>query len=152
VTLIEGAVIAAVALSVYAALVAHSAVQTARFAWTRQARLHRALAELAGSLDGERIIDIAATATGGGYWLLGADGDVYAFGDAAVLGSPLEDSLDLNAPVAAIAADPLGGGYWIAAEDGGVFTYGFGLPFHGSVPGGNTAPAALAPRGDCAPG
>ena len=84
--------------------------------------------------DGDTIIDIAATPSGGGYWLLDADGAVREFGDAIHYGSPYGDEMVLNEPVAAIAADPLGRGYWIAAQDGGVFTYGEGLPFYGSDP------------------
>ena len=33
------------------------------------------------------VVDMAATPTGGGYWLVSADGGVYAFGDAGFFGS-----------------------------------------------------------------
>jgi hypothetical protein len=33
------------------------------------------------------IVSIVPTATGAGYWLIGADGGVFAFGDAGFIGS-----------------------------------------------------------------
>jgi len=65
---------------------------------------------------------MAATPDGGGYWLVGADGGVFAYGDAAFDGSAA--TLPLNAPVVAVAATPDGGGYWLVGADGGVFAYG----------------------------
>jgi hypothetical protein len=54
--------------------------------------------------------------------LAGADGSVYAFGDAATLGSAAGRAL--AEPVVAIAPTPSGRGYWLGSADGGVFTYG----------------------------
>ena len=68
------------------------------------------------------VVSMAATPDGGGYWMLGSDGGVFAFGDARFFGST--GALRLNAPVVALAATHDGGGYWLAARDGGVFTYG----------------------------
>ena len=45
---------------------------------------------------------IAGTADNGGYWLVAADGGVFAFGDAPFLGSMAGHHL--NAPVVGIAA------------------------------------------------
>ena len=55
-----------------------------------------------------------------GYWMVGRDGAVYAFGDARSYG---------NAPVGAIPAvdlepTPSGNGYWIVDEAGRVFNFG----------------------------
>jgi hypothetical protein len=87
-----------------------------------------------GSADGIRlaapIVGIAATPGGGGYWLLGRDGGVFSYGDAAFHGST--GGMVLNQAVVAIAADPRGGGYWFVAADGGVFAFG-GAGFHGST-------------------
>jgi hypothetical protein len=33
------------------------------------------------------IVSIVPTADGGGYWLIGSDGGVFAFGDASFIGS-----------------------------------------------------------------
>ena len=69
-----------------------------------------------------------ATPDGGGYWLVGADGGVFSFGDAAFHGSMGGHHLD--APVVGMAGTPVGGGYWLVGADGGVFS--FQAPFYGS--------------------
>jgi N-acetylmuramoyl-L-alanine amidase len=68
------------------------------------------------------IVGMAATADGGGYWLVGADGGVFSYGDAPFEGST--GGLQLNQPIVGMAAAPQGGGYWLVARDGGVFNYG----------------------------
>ena len=78
----------------------------------------------AGSLPGlgvhvDNIVGMAVTPDGNGYWLVGSDGGVFAFGDATFMGS-MGGRL-LNAPVVAIASTPDGKGYWLVASDGGVF-------------------------------
>lgn len=75
------------------------------------------------------LVGIASTASGAGYWLLGADGGVFSYGDARFHGST--GATKLNQPIVGIAADPTGRGYWFVAADGGVFS--FGAPFHGST-------------------
>ncbi len=62
-----------------------------------------------------------AEASGSGYWLVGADGNVYAFGVPA-LGSL--SAIPLAWPIAGAAASPDGSGYWLVAADGGVFAFG----------------------------
>jgi hypothetical protein len=64
---------------------------------------------------------MATTASGRGYWLAGAKGGVYPFGDAARLGGT---TATLRYPIASIAATPTGRGYWLVAGDGGVFAKG----------------------------
>src|SRR5205085_2660221 len=83
-----------------------------------------------------------------GYWLVGADGGVFSFGDARFVGSLAGVALNapvvsaaatpdghgpfaasvagkrLNAPIAALAANPNGRGYWLVGGDGGVFSLG----------------------------
>ena len=63
---------------------------------------------------------LAASAPG--YWLLGGDGGVFAFGEAQFFGST--GGITLNKPAVAMAATPDGKGYWFAATDGGVFAFG----------------------------
>jgi hypothetical protein len=77
------------------------------------------------------LVGLAVTPDGGGYWLLGADGGVFAFGNAPFLGSL--GGLRLTQPVVGMAAAPAGG-YWLVAADGGVFAFG-GAPFLGSLGG-----------------
>ncbi len=60
--------------------------------------------------------------TGKGYWLVGADGGIFTYGDAAFYGSA--GGMTLNAPVVGMAATGDDGGYWLVASDGGIFTYG----------------------------
>ena len=81
----------------------------------------------------------ASAQLSGGYWLVGADGGVYALG-----GAPFEGSLGnlrLNAPVVGIAATPDGLGYWLVASDGGVFSFG-DAKFYGSM-GGKALAASI---------
>ena len=67
-----------------------------------------------------------------GYWLLGLDGGVFAFGNrgyfGGMAGQPLAE------PVVAMTGTPNGGGYWQVALDGGVFAFG-NAPFKGSMGG-----------------
>ena len=85
---------------------------------------------------------MAAGPGGGGYWLVAADGGIFAYGTAQFYGSA--GSLRLNQPVVGMAATPDGGGYWLVAADGGIFTYG-DAPFFGST---GSHPPEQADRGD----
>jgi hypothetical protein len=77
-------------------------------------------------------VGMAATPEGGGYWVVGADGGVFSFGDAKFWGST--GGMHLNEPVVGMAATPDGGGYWLVASDGGVFSFG-DAKFWGSMGG-----------------
>jgi hypothetical protein len=94
------------------------------------------LAPYYGSLAGKHlkapIAGIATTPYGGGYWLVGADGGVFTFGNANYYGSL--GNTHLNAPIVGIAPTPDGGGYWLVASDGGVFSFG-DAHFFGSMGG-----------------
>lgn len=89
-----------------------------------------------GGMDGHRlngeIVGIAATTTGRGYWLVGSDGGIFSFGDAAFYGSM--GGQPLNRPIIGMAATPTGAGYWLYAADGGIFSFG-DAPFLGSTGG-----------------
>jgi hypothetical protein len=78
------------------------------------------------------VVGIAATPDGNGYWLVGSDGGVFAFGNAGFFGSM--GGKPLNAPVVGIAATPDGNGYWLVGSDGGVFAFG-NAGFFGSMGG-----------------
>jgi hypothetical protein len=67
-------------------------------------------------------------ATGSGYWLVGADGGIFAFGDAPFRGSA--GALHLTAPVVGMEVDRANNAYWMVGADGGVFAYG--TPFFGA--------------------
>ena len=84
------------------------------------------------------VVGIASTNDNLGYWLAGADGRVYGFGDAPNF-LPTGGALDfsapiLNHPIVGMAATPSGNGYWLVASDGGIFTYG-DAGFYGSTGG-----------------
>ncbi len=67
-----------------------------------------------------------------GYWLVGSDGGVFAFGAAHYFGSL--GNLVLNKPIVGMAATPDGNGYWLVASDGGIFTFG-DAQYYGSTGG-----------------
>ena len=68
------------------------------------------------------LVGMATTPSGDGYWLVGADGAVFPFGDAVGYGSTAGTAL--NRPIVAMAATATGRGYWLVASDGGIFAYG----------------------------
>jgi hypothetical protein len=77
------------------------------------------------------IVGIAGIANGAedtAYYLVGADGGVFAFGAAPFLGSM--GGHPLNAPVVGMVTGDLG--YYLVAADGGVFSFG-DAPFYGSA-------------------
>jgi hypothetical protein len=73
---------------------------------------------------------IAATPNGKGYWVVGQNRTVMAFGDAVLYGSAVH--MDLNGPIVGISATPDGKSYWLVASDGGVFAFG-DAGFYGSA-------------------
>ena len=78
------------------------------------------------------IVGMAPTPDGNGYWMVGADGGIFTFGDAGFYGS--EGGLHLNKPIVGMAPTPDGKGYWLVASDGGIFTFG-DAGFYGSEGG-----------------
>jgi uncharacterized protein YkwD len=76
------------------------------------------------------IVGITATPSGQGYWRVGLDGGIFAFGDARFHGST--GAMRLNQPIVGMAATPTGSGYWLVASDGGIFAFG-DARFHGST-------------------
>ncbi len=89
------------------------------------------------------VIDAKVDPDGVGYWMLAADGGLFAF-DAAYEGSLPELVAQISpgltaeqwlaSPVVGVTPDPDGLGYWMVAADGGVFGFG-SVPFRGSLPG-----------------
>jgi len=74
-----------------------------------------------------------------GYYWLGGDGGVFAFGQANYLGSL--PSAGIATRAAAMAVTPTRQGYWILGNQGGVYSFGDAV-YHGSpssLPGGVTA-------------
>ncbi len=89
------------------------------------------------------IVAAAEDPATGGYWLLGADGGVFAFG------APYEGAATSSARggrMVAIAATADGRGYWVASQDGAVLAFG-DAPFLGSVPARGEPGAVTAMAG-----
>jgi Peptidase A4 family/IPT/TIG domain len=98
------------------------------------------------------VVDVTVTTPGGtsqqtsadqftyghGYWLVGSDGGIFAFGTARFHGSM--GATPLQRPVVGIVATRDQGGYWLDASDGGVFSFG-DTQFYGSIPGLGLHPA-----------
>ncbi len=84
---------------------------------------------LDAALNGE-VVQGVPTPTGLGYYMVGADGGVFAFGDASYHGSM--GGLTLNAPVVGLIPTAGGGGYLLVARDGGIFAFG-AATFSGSM-------------------
>ena len=88
----------------------------------------------AGALNAP-LAGIAATPDGHGYWLLGANGGVFTYGDAGFYGS----ATGAYSPAVGIAPTPDGQGYWIARNSGAVYNFG------DASSGGNYYYAGAAP-------
>ena len=57
-----------------------------------------------------------------GYWMVGTDGGIFAYGEAPFKGST--GDIRLNRPINGMVSTPSGEGYWMVADDGGIFTFG----------------------------
>src|SRR4051794_38986444 len=62
--------------------------------------------------------------TSQGYWFVGSDGGIFAYGAADFRGSA---SGVIPTPAVGVASTPTGDGYWIATSDGRVLAYGDAL-------------------------
>jgi hypothetical protein len=83
------------------------------------------------ALDGP-IVCIVNRPQNDGYWLIGQDGGVFAFGAAPSLGDPAVGKLTPGRYARHAVSTPSGEGLIIAASDGGVFCLG-DAKFHGSL-------------------
>ncbi|HEX3839262.1 MAG TPA: hypothetical protein VHU85_00575 [Acidimicrobiales bacterium] len=68
------------------------------------------------------VVGMAPSFDGKGYWLVGGNGAVLAFGDAPYYGSI--NGEPLNQPIVGVTPTPDGKGYWLVAADGGIFSFG----------------------------
>ena len=66
------------------------------------------------------IVAVAADPDGSGYWLVAADGGVFAFG-APFLGSL--GGTPLSAPVVGLSPSPVGAGYYLLGADSAVYAF-----------------------------
>jgi hypothetical protein len=68
----------------------------------------------------KRIVAIAATPTGDGYWLATSAGRVHTFGDAVARGG----TQDRSFRIVDMVSTPTGRGYWLVTTKGRVFDFG----------------------------
>jgi hypothetical protein len=87
------------------------------------------------------VVTTVSTPTGRGYWLLGADGTVYPFGDAGSYGS----ARGFRAVGMAPTAD--GKGYWVVGSNCEIAAFGDASPYTGAMPAGTVAAVTPAPGG-----
>ncbi|MEM9609828.1 MAG: hypothetical protein AAGA99_20560 [Actinomycetota bacterium] len=93
-------------------------------------------------------VDVAATPTGQGYWVLRADGTIETRGDAA--SHPVSSTLRRGELAAAITATPSGDGYWIFTSFGRVLAGGDAAHFgdmDGTVLNGPVLDGVATPTG-----
>ncbi len=69
------------------------------------------------------IVGIVPTLDQKGYWLVGHDGGVFAFGDAGYVGSLPGLGIHVS-DIVAIVPTSTDKGYWLVGRDGGVFAFG----------------------------
>jgi hypothetical protein len=86
----------------------------------RELQGHRHAADVPQNALGSKVVDICATPSGSGYWLVTGAGGVFAFGDAHTHGAKVAT----HAPVVSIARTSTGNGYWPAASDGTIGAFG----------------------------
>ncbi len=83
------------------------------------------------------IVGMVPSADGGGYFMVGADGGVFAFGDAAFEGS-CPGIGGCSGAAVAVMPDATGNGYWVVTASGYVYTFGdanyYGGPGPQAVP------------------
>jgi hypothetical protein len=83
------------------------------------------------------IVGMVPSADGGGYFMVGSDGGVFAFGDAKFEGSCPGIGGCAGAAVA-VMPDASGNGYWLVTSTGDIYTFGdatyYGAPGPQSVP------------------
>ena len=95
---------------------------------------------------GTGTVDVTVTTLGGtsatsaadrytyqGYWMVGSDGGVFAFGDAGFVGSLPGIHVHVS-DIVGVVPTASGKGYWMVGSDGGVFAFG-DAGFVGSLPG-----------------
>ena len=93
------------------------------------------------------IVAMVPSTDGAGYFMVGADGGVFAFGDARFVGS-CPGIGGCAGPAVAVMPDATGDGYWLVTATGNVYAFGdaryLGAPSHRSV---NVTSAVRTPDG-----
>jgi photosystem II stability/assembly factor-like uncharacterized protein len=97
---------------------------------------------LPDSLDAP-VVGMVPSANDGGYFMVGSDGGVFAFGDAKFTGS-CPGIGGCSGAAVAVMPDATGNGYWVVTQTGHVYTFG-DAPYYGA-PGPQSVPVTSAVR------
>ena len=90
------------------------------------------------------IVGMVPSADGGGYFMVGADGGVFTFGDAKFEGSCPALGGCAGGAAVAVMPDATGNGYWVVTAGGDVYPFGDAASYGG--PGALGEPVAAAVR------
>ena len=91
--------------------------------------------------------DSSATTRNRGYWIAGANAQVFAFGDGQLFAQ--RERRPIRGQIEDMAAHPSGHGYWLLGRDGGVYAYGEARDLgQGGFREQNAAAMAATPSGD----
>ena len=90
------------------------------------------------------IVGMVPSADGGGYFMVGADGGVFTFGDAKFEGSCPGLVGGCSGTAVAVMPDASGNGYWLVTNTGNVYTFGDAQYF--GAPGNVGSPVTSAVR------
>ena len=104
--------------------------------------LHPAGSGLPHSLNAP-IVGMVPSAHGGGYFMVAADGGVFAFGDARFAGS-CPGIGGCSGAAVAVMPDASGNGYWVVTQTGHVYAFGDALYY--GAPGPQSVPVTSAVR------
>ncbi len=104
--------------------------------------LHPAGSGLPNSLNAP-IVGMVPSPDGGGYFMVAADGGVFAFGDARFAGS-CPGIGGCSGTAVAVMPDATGNGYWLVTNTGAVYTFGDASYF--GAPGNVGSPVTSAVR------
>jgi hypothetical protein len=89
------------------------------------------------------IVGMVPTSNGGGYFLVGSDGGVFAFGDAKFEGS-CPGIGGCSGAAVTVMPDASGNGYWLVTATGHVYTFGDAVSY--GSPGPQNVPVTSAVR------
>ncbi len=89
------------------------------------------------------IVGMVRSTTGNGYFLVGSDGGVFAFGDAQFAGS-CPGIGGCAGTAVAVMPDASGGGYWVVTSTGNVYAFGDAGYYGGPGPQGTPITSAVA--------
>ncbi len=92
------------------------------------------------------VVGMVPSADGDGYFMVAADGGVFAFGDARFEGScPAIGGC--AGPAVAVVPDATGGGYWVVTATGHVYSFGDARYYGAPGPAGTVTSAVRTPDG-----